>query len=129
MSYGIKLNMAMTMNEDGVVEGGVTIKDSENIDVSTEATGNSIADVTQKLSESVVDLISVSKLSPLDKKIMELEKELEELKSQKAEEELEEELEEEECGGDCEDCSCKDVANWNDLIDAYLDTIIPKPRY
>ena len=59
MSYGIKLNMALTQDDEGV-SGGLHIVDSDGMDISSESTGSSMMDVVAHLAYDAADLVKES---------------------------------------------------------------------
>ena len=59
MSYGIKLNMALTQGDEGV-SGGLHIVDSDGMDISSESTGSTMMDVVAHLAYDAADLVRES---------------------------------------------------------------------
>lgn len=112
MAYGIELNMAVTYDENGSVDGGIHVTDSEGLDFSTQSTGASMDEMIESLMCDALDQLATAKMSPIDRKIAELEEQLEELYAQKENDEfgLEDEGEKEDCHG-CGKCCDED----NDL--------------
>lgn len=64
MSYGVKLNMALTKDERGV-NGGLHITDSDGLDISSEYDGLSIMSVVTSLAQDAADLIKEATSAPV----------------------------------------------------------------
>lgn len=95
--YGINVNMAATLKDNGLVEIGAHMTDSNDIDFSTEVKGANMEEAISKLTTKFMEHVQESKMSPTERRIKELEAELAELrKSQEQESECDGH-----CGGTC----------------------------
>nr|DAF55300.1 MAG TPA: hypothetical protein [Siphoviridae sp. ctZHD14] len=106
MSYGIEVNMAVTWNDkNGTVDGGIHVTDSNGLDLSNQSSGETLNDMIEDLMGDTLKELVKANTSPLDRKIAELEEQLEELYAQKENKEygLEDECSEAEqaCCGQC----------------------------
>lgn len=121
MAYGLELNMAVTYDEDGSVDGGIHVTDSEGLDFSTQSTGKSMDEMIESLMSDAFEKMATAKMSPIDRKIAELEEQLEELYAQKENEEygLEDE-DSEECDCSHHHCDSKEHMDFSKMIDDIL---------
>ena len=106
MSYGIEVNMAVTWNDkNGTVDGGIHVTDSNGLDLSNQSSGETLNDMIEDLMGDTLKELVKANTSPLDRKIAELEEQLEELYAQKENKKygLEDECSEAEqaCCGQC----------------------------
>lgn len=115
--YGINVNMAATLKDNGLVEIGAHMTDSNDIDFSTEVKGANMEEAISKLTTKFMEHVQESKMSPTERRIKELEAELAELRKSQ----------ESECDGHCGECSCpKTEEDDDDLINdvaEYLEKI------
>lgn len=81
-SYGLNFNLAMTMNEDGVVDFGVHVTDSDGLDLDHKASGKDamkvINDITGTLTRELMAVSNGRKQKNDKEKAEKLKKEREE---------------------------------------------------
>lgn len=127
MAYGIEVNMAVTYDdENNIVNGGVHVTDSEGLDFSTQSTGETLDNMIESLMCDALEQLATARMSPVDRKIAELEAQLEELYTQKENEEygLKDENPEEECSC-CGQCDKKELEEIDkDEFTKMLDNIL-----
>ena len=128
MSYGIEVNMAVTWNDKkGTVDGGIHVTDSNGLDLSNQSSGETLNDMIEDLMDDTLKELAKANTSPLDRKIAELEEQLEKLYAQKENEEygLEDECPEAEqtCCGECCDKELEEIDKdeFVKLLDNILD--------
>lgn len=60
-SYGLNFNLAMTTNEDGVVDLGIHVTDSDGLDLDYKASGKDVMKVIDELTSTLTrELVTVS---------------------------------------------------------------------
>lgn len=60
-SYGLNVNLAMTTNEDGVVDLGVHVTDSDGLDLDHKASGKDVVKVINDMSDTLTrELMAVA---------------------------------------------------------------------
>ena len=88
-SYGLNFNLAMTTNEDGVVDLGVHVTDSDGLDLDHKASGKDamkvINDITGTLTRELMDVSNGRKQKKDKEKAEKLKKEREERAAKLAE--------------------------------------------
>ena len=125
MSYGLNLNVSFVANEDGPVECGVHMKDTENIDISVEKSGDDMENVAWDVFDEFIDRLAKAtenKEETQEEAIARLEKENADLKAR-----MEQLLkyENEDASDECHSCGCCDCcdAEEDDEEDPYADLI------
>lgn len=128
MSYGVEVNMAVTWNDkNGTVDGGIHVTDSNGLDLSNQSSGETLNDMIEDLMGDTLKELAKVNTSPLDRKIAELEEQLEELYAQKENKEygLEDECSEAEqvCCGECCNKELEEIDKdeFTKLLDNILD--------
>lgn len=66
-SYGLNFNLAMTTNEDGVIDLGVHVTDSDGLDLDHKASGKDAMKVIDELTTLTRELMTVSNGRKKDK--------------------------------------------------------------
>lgn len=111
MSYGLNLNVSLVVNEDGPVECGVHMKDTESIDISVEKSGDDVENVAWDVFDEFIDKLAKAtenKKETQEEAIARLEKENADLKAR-----MEQLLkyENEDASDECHSCGCCDCCD------------------
>ena len=61
-SYGLNFNLAMTTNEDGVVDLGVHVTDSDGLDLDRKASGKDAMKVIDELTSTLTRELRMQRL-------------------------------------------------------------------
>ena len=126
MSYGLNLNVSFVVNEDGSVECGLHMDDTENLDISIEKTGDEMEDVAWDVFDELIDQIAKAtenKEETQEEAIARLEKENADLKARMEQLLNDEDVKTTKVASDgCHGCGCCD-AEEDDEKDPYADLI------
>lgn len=129
MSYGLNLNVSFVANEDGPVECGVHMKDTENIDISVEKSGDDVENVAWDVFDEFIDRLAKAtenKEETQEEAIARLEKENADLKARMEQLLNDEDVKTTKVASDerhsCGCCDCCD-AEEDDKEDPYADLI------
>ena len=129
MSYGLNLNVSFVANEDGPVECGVHMKDTENLDISVEKSGDDVENVAWDVFDEFIDRLAKAaenKEETQEEAIARLEKENADLKARMEQLLNDEDVKTTKVASDgCHGCDCCDCcdAEEDDEEDPYADLI------
>lgn len=115
MSYGLNLNVSLVNNEDGPVECGVHMSDTENLDISVEKSGDDIETVAWDVFDEFIDRLAKAtenKEETQEEAIARLEKENADLKARMEQLLNDEDVKTTKIASDeCHGCGCCDCCD------------------